>query len=117
MGLRRAAQRLERTPRVQRACADAQDLKDFAVKPKRVVAQSAMVLLIGLASLTTVAANQPNPPVQLPPQVPPVQPLQPTASLSDTPWQWQSTRHADGTSTTAADPTRYTIAFDGDGSL
>ena len=38
-------------------------------------------------------------------------------SLSGQPWQWQSSQHADGTSTAVADPTRYTIAFQSDGSL
>jgi heat shock protein HslJ len=32
-------------------------------------------------------------------------------------WQWQSTRAADGTVTTAADPSRYTITFGPGGSL
>ena len=80
------------------------------MKQKRVLAERAVMLLIGLVPLVTLAADQPNPPVQLPP-------VQATASLSDTAWQWQSTRRPDRASTTAADPTRYTIAFEADGSL
>jgi heat shock protein HslJ len=32
-------------------------------------------------------------------------------------WQWQATQQANGTSTVVADPTRYTINFQADGSL
>lgn len=52
--------------------------------------------------------SPPDPPGQLP--------LSGTTSLSEQPWEWRSTDHADGTSTAAADATRYTIAFQSDGS-
>jgi heat shock protein HslJ len=83
----------------------------------RVVIAGALALLLGLPPIVAMAANQGNPPVQLPPVAPPVAPTVSQPGLSDTPWQWQSTRHADGTTTSVAEPARYTIAFQAQGML
>ena len=92
---------------------------------QRMLIASALALLLGLPPIVAMAANQGNPPVQLPPATPaqpvapgpPIAPAADQTGLSDTPWQWASTRHADGTTTTVAEPARYTLAFQARGTL
>lgn len=80
------------------------------------IAGALVVSAVGLPSLIVLAGFQsapPDPPVQLPPAAR----SNPGRGLSGQPWQWQSTQHADGSSSLAAEPSRYTIAFQSDGSL
>jgi heat shock protein HslJ len=74
----------------------------------------ALAILVSLVPLSALAEGQPT--GRVPAQVPPAGATPaPSSGLTVGPWQWQATQHSDGTTTTAADPTRYTITFQPDG--
>jgi heat shock protein HslJ len=86
----------------------------FFVTHDSLLVSGALAVLVSFAPLSALAQGQPT--GRVPAQVPPstLTPA-PSGGLAVGPWQWQATQHGDGTTTTVVDPSRYTIAFQPDG--